>query len=142
MITVIALCLQLVLVTAVPVSAQIATSAAGDVQEMSVYEEIDNSMGMESMMSNISFEEIDHVLDDILEHNELGFQEIVQGLIQGDFNFSEKYEGGIKEFVIEEISFNKKDMTYLLILAVSASVFSVFTEVSHGREDDGKSCRV
>lgn len=129
MITVIALCLQMVLVTAVPVSAQIATSAAGNVQEMSVYEEIDNSMGMESMMSNISFEEIDHVLDDILEHNELGFQEIVQGLIQGDFNFSEKYEGGIKEFVIEEISFNKKDMTYLLILAVSASVFSVFTEV-------------
>ena len=119
----------MVLVTAVPVSAQIATSAAGNVQEMSVYEEIDNSMGMESMMSNISFEEIDHVLDDILEHNELGFQEIVQGLIQGDFNFSEKYEGGIKEFVIEEISFNKKDMTYLLILAVSASVFSVFTEV-------------
>lgn len=129
MITVIALCLQLVLVTAVPVSAQSSGNTGEEVQKMAVYEEMDSNTGMDSIMSNISFEEIDNVLDDILEHNELGFQDIIQGLIQGDFDFSEEYEGGIREFIIEEISFNKKDMTYLLILAVSASVFSVFTEV-------------
>lgn len=128
MIAVIALCLQIVLASTVPMEAE-TFAVIEETQKTAEYETIENSAGMDSIMSNISFEEIDHVLDDILDQHEFGFQDIIQGLLQGEFDFSEENQKNIKEFIIKEISFNKEDMTYLLILAVSASVFSVFTEV-------------
>ena len=128
MIAVIAICLQIVLASTVPMEAE-TFAVIEETQKTAEYETIENSAGMDSIMSNISFEEIDHVLDDILDQHEFGFQDIIQGLLQGEFDFSEENQKNIKEFIIKEISFNKEDMTYLLILAVSASVFSVFTEV-------------
>ena len=120
MITVIAICLQLAMVTNIPenVQTQPAVEMAADVEADS----------MNALMEEISFTEINEVLKQILDGQEINFQGLVTELISGEFHLQEAYEK-IKEYLTQQISFNKKDMTYLLILSVSASVFSVFTEI-------------
>lgn len=120
MITVIAICLQLAMVTNIPenVQTQPAVEMAADVEADS----------MNALMEEISFTEINEVLKQILDGQEINFQGLVTESISGEFHLQEAYEK-IKEYLTQQISFNKKDMTYLLILSVSASVFSVFTEI-------------
>ncbi len=120
MIAVIAMCLQLALVTAVPEynDTQAAIAVESDVETDS----------MDSLMDEISFSEINQVLDEMLEGEEIDFQELVTELVSGEFHFRDACES-IKNYFTQQISFNKKDVTYLLLLSISASVFSVFTEV-------------
>lgn len=120
MIAVIAICLQLAMVTNIPEYAQ--TQAA-------VETETDvGTDSMDTLMDEISFSEINQVLDQILDGQKINFQELVTELVSGEFHLQDAYES-ILEYLKQQISFNKKDMTYLLILSVSASVFSVFTEI-------------
>ena len=120
MIAVIAMCLQLALVTEVPEynDTQTAIAVESDVETDS----------MDSLMDEISFSEINQVLDEMLDGEKMDFQELVTELISGEFNFQDACES-IKNYFAQQITFDKKDITYLLLLSVSASVFSVFTEV-------------
>lgn len=120
MIGIIAICLQLALVSAVPETVQ--PQAA---------QEVESTISQDSMdylMDEISFGEINQVLDQILDGQDVNFQEIVTNLISGEYEIGDACTS-IQEYILQEISFDKKGMTYLLILSVSASVFSVFTEV-------------
>lgn len=125
MIAVIAICLQLAMVT--NISEHVQTQSAVEVETAVETESMDN------LMKEISFTEINKVLDQIFDGQQMNFQELVTELICGEFHLQDAYEK-VKEYLIQQISFNKKDMTYLLILSVSASVFSVFTEILKDRQ--------
>lgn len=120
MIAVIAMCLQLALVTEVP--------EYNDTQAAIAVENDMETDSMDSLMDEISFSEINQVLDQMLDGEEIDFQELVTELVSGEFRFQDACES-IKNYFTQQISFNKKDITYLLLLSISASVFSVFTEV-------------
>lgn len=120
MIAVIVMCLQLALVTPVPENNIMQT-------DITVENNVDAD-SMDSLMDEISFGEINQVLDEMLEGQEIDFQELVTELICGEFHFQDAFES-IKSYFSQQISLNKKDIIYLLLLSVSASVFSVFTEV-------------
>lgn len=120
MITIIAMCLQLAMFTGVPEceTAEIEVVAEHNTQ----------SERMDSLMDEISFREINQVLEEMMEGEEIDFQDLVTKLISGEFRLQEACDM-VKKYFMHQISFNKKDITYLILLSISASVFSVFTEV-------------
>lgn len=123
MVLVVALYLQLALFTGV-----------GGYQDVQNVKEVENNGeidSMDSIMDEISFEEINQVLDQMLE-DEIDFQDMVTELVSGEFHLQDATET-IKEYLMQQVMINKKDITYLLLLSISASVFSVFTEVLKDR---------
>ncbi len=120
MITVIVIYLQFAMMGNIPKNIQIQSAESIEASE--------NSAEMDILTEEISFREINEVLDQILTDQQIDFQELVTDMVSGEFHLQDTVEG-LREYLQQQISFNKKDMTYLLLLSVGASVFSVFTEI-------------
>lgn len=105
MVAVIMLCVQLVL-----------SANVGEIYE-------------DSMMSYISFTEIEEILEEVLGENQLDFQEMVSSLLSGEWDESFFSKENLYEIFEDNFSLKKSDFVYLFFLSVMASVFSVFTEV-------------
>lgn len=110
MVAVIMLCMQLMLVTNV-----------GECCENSI-------------MSSVSFSEIEEVIEEVVEQEEVDFQELVSALISGEWDENLFSRESIQKIVQDTFSLKKSDYIYLLFLSVMAAVFSVFTEILRDRQ--------
>lgn len=83
----------------------------------------------ENMMSYVSFEEIEDILEEVLGEEEIDFQEMVSQLISGNWEQGMFSKENIYRMLKENFSLEKSEFVYLFLLSVTASIFSVFTEV-------------
>lgn len=82
----------------------------------------------EKIFSNFDFDEIDEVMEDIFPNEKLNFKEIVEGLINGDVEFSFQL---IKDMVLDQFNYEfqstKSSMIHILVIAIIAAVFHNFS---------------
>lgn len=127
MVAVFALCIQLAISGATSgFVVQLSEQAEGAEETVQETEEV--------FLNEISFTEIEQILEDILQENEIGFQDLVLQLIKGERSLTqitgEELCGSLKR----QLALGRKELTYLFLLAVSASVFSVFTDALKDRQ--------
>lgn len=122
MLTVFALCIQIAFSGALlGNAAQMDTLAgAAEVEEQKTKEDV--------FLEEISFTEIQDILKDILRENEIKFQDLVLQLMKGERSLTDITGEEISDCIKGQLSSGKQEFIYLFLLAVSASVFSVFTD--------------
>lgn len=120
MVVMVALCLQLAFAGVTEEALPTAFQEKEQMEQESTQEE--------AFLESISFGEIQDILDDILEEQQIGFQELVIQLIKGEKSITEITGQEIIKSITGQWSLDKQEFTYLFLLAVSASVFSVFAE--------------
>ena len=137
MFTVVALCIQLALTGAV-MEPNISPNAKPEAKiETKIETNMQNEMEQdteETLLEAISFLEIQNILEHILREDEVGFQELVVQLINGERSISEITGEEISKCLTEGFAIDKQEFSYLFLLAVSASVFSVFADALKDRQ--------
>lgn len=89
----------------------------------------------EELMDEISYEQIQGIMDEILKENSFDFSSYITGLMQGGQGFDMKEViKTVFEGALSNLFYDKKLILYLLIIAVIGAVFSNFSKLLQGKQ--------
>lgn len=89
----------------------------------------------DSMMDELSYDQIQQMLDQILGNNSFSFLEMVQGLIyDGKAKVLDNMSTMLRDLLVSSFSQNRKMFAALLAIALVGAVFSNFSKILQGRE--------
>ncbi len=89
----------------------------------------------DQLMDEISYDQIQEMMDGILGENSFDFSDYLTGLLQGEQTGSfEEIIRTILDGTISNLLYDKKLILYLLIIAVIGAVFSNFSKLLQGKQ--------
>lgn len=91
--------------------------------------------GTEKLMDEVSYEQIQEMMDGILQENSFDFSEYITGLLQGGENLN---PGEIIKTIIDgalsNLFYDKKLILYLLVIAIIGALFTNFSKLLQGKQ--------
>ncbi len=98
-------------------------------------EEVQGAENTRSLADEISYEQIQEMMDGILGDSSFEFSDYVSGLLQGEQTASlEEIIKTVFEGALSNLFYDKKLILYLLIIAVIGAIFSNFSKLLQGRQ--------
>ena len=105
-----------------------AEETEGDAQE--IREETENAL-----MSEFDFEEIENSLSGIFPQQKISFEEVLSELITGNWSgLGKTFLGYLSDRIFYEFRYNRENLVYMLMVALTAAVFTNFSSAFQNRQ--------
>lgn len=105
-----------------------AEETEGDAQE--IREETENAL-----MSEFDFEEIENSLSGMFPQQKISFEEVLSELITGNWSgLGKTFLGYLSDRIFYEFRYNRENLVYMLMVALTAAVFTNFSSAFQNRQ--------
>lgn len=105
-----------------------AEETEGDAQE--IREETENAL-----MSEFNFEEIENSLSGMFPQQKISFEEVLSELITGNWSgLGKTFLGYLSDRIFYEFRYNRENLVYMLMVALTAAVFTNFSSAFQNRQ--------
>ena len=105
-----------------------AEETEGDAQE--IREETENAL-----MSEFDFEEIENSLSGMFPQQKISFEEVLSELITGNWSgLGRTFLGYLSDWIFYEFRYNRENLVYMLMVALTAAVFTNFSSAFQNRQ--------
>ena len=105
-----------------------AEETEGDAQE--IREETENAL-----MSEFDFEEIENSLSEMFPQQKISFEEVLSELITGNWSgLGRTFLGYLSDRIFYEFRYNRENLVYMLMVALTAAVFTNFSSAFQNRQ--------
>lgn len=105
-----------------------AEETEGDAQE--IWEETENAL-----MSEFDFEEIENSLSGMFPQQKISFEEVLSELITGNWSgLGKTFLGYLSDRIFYEFRYNRENLVYMLMVALTAAVFTNFSSAFQNRQ--------
>lgn len=105
-----------------------AEETEGDAQE--IREETENAL-----MSEFDFEEIENSLSEMFPQQKISFEEVLSELITGNWSgLGKTFLGYLSDRIFYEFRYNRENLVYMLMVALTAAVFTNFSSAFQNRQ--------
>ena len=105
-----------------------AEETEGDAQE--IREETENAL-----MSEFDFEEIENSLSEMFPQQKISFEEVLSELITGNWSgLGKTFLGYLSDRIFYEFRYNRENLLYMLMVALTAAVFTNFSSAFQNRQ--------
>lgn len=105
-----------------------AEETEGDAQE--IREETENAL-----MSEFDFEEIENSLSGMFPQQKVSFEEVLSELITGNWSgLGKTFLGYLSDRIFYEFRYNRENLVYMLMVALTAAVFTNFSSAFQNRQ--------
>lgn len=105
-----------------------AEETEGDAQE--IREETENAL-----MSEFDFEEIEDSLSGMFPQQKISFEEVLSELITGNWSgLGKTFLGYLSDRIFYEFRYNRENLVYMLMVALTAAVFTNFSSAFQNRQ--------
>ena len=105
-----------------------AEETEGDAQE--IREETENAL-----MSEFDFEEIENSLSGMFPQQKISFEEVLSELITGNWSgLGRTFLGYLSDRIFYEFRYNRENLVYMLMVALTAAVFTNFSSAFQNRQ--------
>lgn len=105
-----------------------AEETEGDAQE--IREETENAL-----MSEFDFEEIENSLSGMFPQQKISFEEVLSEMITGNWSgLGKTFLGYLSDRIFYEFRYNRENLVYMLMVALTAAVFTNFSSAFQNRQ--------
>lgn len=105
-----------------------AEETEGDAQE--IREETENAL-----MSEFDFDEIEDSLSGMFPQQKISFEEVLSELITGNWSgLGRTFLGYLSDWIFYEFRYNRENLVYMLMVALTAAVFTNFSSAFQNRQ--------
>lgn len=123
--------LTLVLILAVfGIGTRIVSAEGTEDDVQKIREETENAL-----MSEFDFQEIEDSLSGMFPHQKISFEEVFSKLISGEWGeLGKTFLGYLSDRIFYEFRYNRENLVYMLMVALTAAVFTNFSSAFQNRQ--------